>query len=132
MHITGTVTVYGIPNCDQVKKARSWLTGHGVDVQFHDFKKAGVTAELIRSWLTRLDCSTILNRRGTTWRALPADEQALVVDDASAIACMIKSPSTIKRPILVIRNPDNHQITGILAGFSESSYQQLLDQHQRA
>ncbi len=118
------VTLYGIPNCDQVKKARSWLSAHAVEFQFHDFKKAGVTAELICSWLTHLESSSLINRKGTTWRNLPVLEQALVVDDDSAIQCMVKSPSVIKRPVLVVQNPTQ---TEIIAGFSEENYRRMFN-----
>ena len=117
------VTLYGIPNCDQVKKARNWLSEHDVTVHFHDFKKAGVTAELICTWLSRLDRNSLLNRKGTTWRKLPEQEQQQVIDDASAIECMIKYPSLIKRPVLVVQNGGK---TEILAGFSEENYQRIF------
>lgn len=118
------VTLYGIPNCDQVKKARSWLSAHAVEFDFHDFKKAGVTAELICSWLAHLESSSLINRKGTTWRNLPVLEQALVVDDDSAIQCMVKSPSVIKRPVLVVQNPTQ---TEIIAGFSEENYRRMFN-----
>lgn len=118
------VTLYGIPNCDQIKKARSWLSAHAVEFDFHDFKKAGVTAELICSWLAHLEYSSLINRKGTTWRNLPVLEQALVVDDDSAIQCMVKSPSVIKRPVLVVQNPTQ---TEIIAGFSEENYRRMFN-----
>ena len=117
------VTLYGIPNCDQVKKARVWLSEHHIDVHFHDFKKAGVTPELISSWLPHISTSTLINRKGTTWRKLPEHEQTLIVDDQSAIGCMVSHPSVIKRPVLVMQN--NKQ-TDIVAGFSDENYQRLF------
>jgi len=119
------VTLYGIPNCDQVKKARDWLAGHQIEVQFHDFKKAGVTPELIQSWLVQISSSSLINRKGTTWRTLPQAEQAAVVDDSSAIDCMVAHPSVIKRPVLVVQ-ADADAATTISAGFSEENYQRLF------
>ena len=81
-----TMTVYGIPNCDTVKKARAWLSTQGVDYQFHDFKKQGVPAERLPQWIAALGWEKLLNRQGTTWRKLDAAVQAGVQDAASAVA----------------------------------------------
>lgn len=118
------VTLYGIPNCDQVKKARAWLSGHQIDAHFHDFKKAGITSELIQIWLKQINWPVLINRKGTTWRNLSAQEQALVQDDQSAIHCMVHHPSIIKRPVLVFKN---NQHTEIFVGFSEENYQRLVN-----
>lgn len=117
------VTLYGIPNCDQVKKARSWLSEQAIEFHFHDFKKSGVTAEMVQLWLVHLERSSLINRKGTTWRNLPETEQALVVDDDSAIHCMVKSPSVIKRPVLVLQNGKQTEIS---AGFSEENYRRMF------
>ena len=117
------VTLYGIPNCDQVKKARTWLSEHQIDVHFHDFKKAGISAELIQPWLKQTDWQILINRKGTTWRNLPEQEQTRVQDAQSAIACMEQHPSVIKRPVLVVQHK---QRTEILVGFSEENYQRLV------
>jgi arsenate reductase len=93
------ISLYGIPNCDTVKKARSWLDTHGLAYQFHDFKKAGVPAQL-DAWATQLGWDTVLNRKGTTWRKLDAAQQAAVHDTASACALMRAHPSAIKRPVV--------------------------------
>lgn len=98
------ITVYGIPNCDTVKKARAWLAGQGLEVVFHDFKKQGVPAELLPAWLQAFGRDRLVNRAGTTWRRLDDATQAGVVDDASATALMLAEPSVIKRP--VVRWPD--------------------------
>jgi arsenate reductase (glutaredoxin) len=91
--------LYGIPNCDTVKKARVWLDGHGVAYQFHDYKKQGVDPAKLRGWCNDMGWNVILNRAGTTFRALPeADKQ--VLDAGKAIALMVAQPSMIKRPIL--------------------------------
>ncbi|PUE32452.1 arsenate reductase [Limnohabitans sp. Jir61] len=96
-----TITVYGIPNCDSVKKARVWLTDHGVDYVFHDFKKQGVPPEAVDLWLKHVSWDVLVNRKGTTWRKLDAALQASVVDNASARALMLEHASVVKRPVLV-------------------------------
>ena len=118
-----TIALYGIPNCDQVKKARAWLHQHHVAVDFIDFKKIQVTPTLINGWLEQLDWQHLLNRRGTTWRALPEAEKLAVTDAASAIQCMVASPSIIKRPVLVTQTQQHREI---LVGFSEENYQRLF------
>ena len=95
------VTVYGIPNCDTVKKARTWLTDHGVAYVFHDFKKQGVPAELLPGWLTAVDWQTLVNRKGTTWRKLDDTTRDAVNGAESAITLMLAQPSVIKRPVVV-------------------------------
>ena len=95
------ITVYGIPNCDSVKKARVWLTDHGVDYVFHDFKKQGVPPEAVDVWLQHVNWDVLVNRKGTTWRKLDLTLQASVVDKASARALMLKHASVVKRPVVV-------------------------------
>lgn len=95
------ITLYGIPNCDTVKKARTWLADRGVDYTFHDFKKQGVPADLLPGWLATVGWQALVNRKGTTWRKLDAAAQAAVVDDATATALMLAQPSVIKRPVMV-------------------------------
>lgn len=94
------VTLYGIPNCDTVKKARTWLTGHGMPHQFHDFKKQGVPVAELDHWLTALGWEKLVNRQGTTWRKLDAAVQASVTDAASARPLLLAQPSLIKRPVV--------------------------------
>lgn len=94
------ITVYGIPNCDTVKKARAWLAEQGLAVAFHDFKKQGVPAELLPAWLAAFGRDKLVNRAGTTWRKLDEAAKAAVVDDASAAALMGAEPSVIKRPVV--------------------------------
>lgn len=98
---TSEVTVYGIPNCDTVKKARTWLAEQAVEVTFHDFKKQGVPAELLPVWIAAAGWETLVNRKGTTWRKLDDATRLAVVDDASATAVMLANPSVIKRPVVV-------------------------------
>ena len=98
---TSAVTVYGIPNCDTVKKARVWLAEQAVPYIFHDFKKQGVPADLLPKWLAAVGWETLVNRKGTTWRKLDEATRLAVVDAASATALMLTNPSVIKRPVVV-------------------------------
>ena len=95
-----TIHLYGIPNCDTVKKARDWLTAHGLDYTFHDFKKQGVPMDLLPDWLAAVGRDTLINRKGPTWRNLGPAVHATVVDDASAISVMVANSSVIKRPVV--------------------------------
>ena len=95
-----TPTLYGIPNCDSVKKARAWLTEQGIAYQFHDFKKQGVPEAELAQWLAQCGWETVLNRKGTTWRQLAPEVQARVVDAASARQLMLTQASVIKRPVI--------------------------------
>lgn len=94
------VTLYGIPNCDTVKRARAWLVAHGVEHSFHDFKKQGVPEARLDAWLAGPGWEVVLNRRGTTWRKLDPARQAAVTDATSARALMLAEPSVIKRPVV--------------------------------
>jgi Spx/MgsR family transcriptional regulator len=91
--------LYGIANCDTVRKARAWLDGHGISHEFHDYKKAGIDERRLRAWAAELGWERLLNRSGTTFRKLPdADKAGL--DEEKAIALMLASPSMIRRPVL--------------------------------
>lgn len=94
------VTLFGIPNCDTVKKARAWLTDHGVAHTFHDFKKQGVPEAELDRWLAAVGWEKVVNRQGTTWRKLDAAVQASVVDAASARPVLLAQPSLVKRPVV--------------------------------
>jgi arsenate reductase len=96
------ITLYGIPNCDQVKKARQWLEVQHLPYQFHDFKKAGLSQKLIETWFRRRRWDELLNRKGTTWRKLAIDQQP--ADQIAAVALMLAQPSVIKRPVLELPN----------------------------
>ncbi|TFV92895.1 ArsC family reductase [Oxalobacteraceae bacterium OM1] len=117
--MTMAVTLYGIPNCDTVKKARTWLAEHGVEHQFHDFKKAGITPDMIAAWLQQVGWETLVNRKGTTWRGLDDARKAQIGDAASATALMLETPSVIKRPVLVTANTTQ-------VGFTPDLYQQIF------
>ncbi|MDN3920256.1 ArsC family reductase [Roseateles violae] len=94
------ITVYGIPNCDTVKRARGWFAEQGLDYRFHDYKKDGVPAERLQRWMAELGWEKVLNRAGTTWRRLDDATKAQVVDAASAAALMQAQASVIKRPLV--------------------------------
>jgi arsenate reductase len=112
-------TLYGIPNCDTVKKARDWLAANGQDVAFHDFKKQGLERATVAAWLEQLEWEVLVNRKGTTWRKLSDERRAAVVDKASALELMLESPSVIKRPVLASAGALN-------VGFSDARYGQLF------
>lgn len=112
------ITLYGIPNCDTMKKARNWLKDHGVDYQFHDYKKLGVPEQALKQWVSQLGWETLINKRGTTWRKLDADVKNNI-DEKSAIQIMLDNASVIKRPLLDI----DGQYT---VGFSADEYTSLF------
>jgi arsenate reductase len=94
------IVLYGIPNCDTVKKARAWLADAGAAYRFHDFKKDGVPAQRVDAWIEQLGWEAVLNRKGTTWRKLDATVQQGVTDALTAKALMQAQPSVIKRPVV--------------------------------
>ncbi|MDV3457593.1 ArsC family reductase [Sphingomonas sp. HF-S4] len=113
-----TVTMYGIKNCDTIKKARSWLDEHGIAYDFHDYKAVGIDAARLARWIAAEGWETVLNRAGTTFRKLPdADKAGLDADKAAAL--MLAQPSMIKRPVL------DHP-GGILIGFKPDLYARAL------
>ena len=93
------ITLYGIPNCDTVKRARTWLDTHGVDYRFHDYKKEGAPASLIERWVDALGWEALFNRRGMTFRGL-SDADKTDIDRAKAVRLMEANPSLIKRPVV--------------------------------
>ena len=99
-HMQAAVTLYGIPNCDQVKRARLWLATHQVDYTFHDFKKQGLSAALARRWLDAAGVERVINRKGTTWRGLDDARKALGDKASGAITLITEQPSLVKRPVL--------------------------------
>jgi arsenate reductase len=113
-----SVTLYGIPNCDTVKKARNWLDGQGIAYTFHDYKKQGADAAKLDKWVAEAGWEKVLNRAGTTFRKLPEADKA-DLDAARAVKLMIAQPSCIKRP--VVEHPG-----GLLVGFKETEWQAAL------
>jgi arsenate reductase len=94
------ITVYGIPNCDTVKKARAWLVQHGAAHRFHDFRKEGLPEQHLDRWISELGWEKLVNRNGTTWRKLDPAVQAGVKDAASAKKVMLENVSVIRRPVV--------------------------------
>lgn len=112
--------LYGIPNCNTVKKARTWLDGHGVSYTFHDFKKQGIDAATLASWLSQTPWEKLVNRAGMTWRGLSEETKSSIIDNASAIKLMVEKTSVIKRPVLM----KDDKI--VCLGFDETTYRKLL------
>ena len=113
------ITLYGIPNCDTVKKARTWLEQAGLSYQFHDFKKAGLDKTTVSAWLKEVPWEILVNKKGTTWRNLPDATKASVIDATSATALMLENTSVIKRPVLCTNNQ-------VLVGFDADLYKKIL------
>ena len=111
--------LYGIRNCDTVKKARAWLADQGIEMTFHDFKSEGVTMDQLDRWVKAVSWETLLNRKGTTWRGLPDEVKDGVTDAASAKRVMLENPSVIKRPVLELDDKVN-------VGFSPEKYNELF------
>ncbi len=112
--------LYGVPNCDTVKRARAWLNERGVEHRFHDFRKDGLDAAQLARWSSSAGWETLLNRRGTTWRKLSEAERASVHDEATALALMQAHPTLVKRP--VVEWPGG----ALTVGFSEATYLPLV------
>jgi len=118
------ITLYGIPNCDTVKKARAWLTEHDLDYQFHDFKKLEVPPDRLKLWMAAVGWETLLNRKGTMWRKQSPEVQARVVDANSAAELMLMQSSVIKRPVVEwTANPSKVDIT---VGFKPDAWAKRL------
>lgn len=111
-------TLFGIKNCDTIKKARNWLTENSIEHQFHDYRVDGLEQIQLERWCNELGWEQVLNRRGTTWRKLP-DEIKNTIDKNSAITLMLEQPSMIKRPLL-------ESGTQRLLGFKAAEYQQFF------
>ncbi len=110
--------LYGIPNCDTVKKARKWLDARGVAYAFHDYKKAGVDEAALADWVAEAGWQALLNTRGTTYRAL-SDADKADIDAAKAVRLMVANPSLIKRPVVAGQEENGG---GLLIGFAEADY----------
>jgi len=113
-----SMTLYGIPNCDTVKKARSWLEGRGIDYAFHDYKKAGADPAKLADWSAAKGWEALLNQRGTTFRKLDEADRA-DLDQAKAIRLMEAHPSLIRRPVV------EHE-RGLLVGFDAAEWEKAL------
>ena len=113
------IIVYGIPNCDIIKKTLGWFKKNNIHVEFHDYKNSGIAKEKLTDWIKKAGLELILNKRSTTWRELPVIEQEKITDDTAAIKLMMKNTSIIKRP--VIESGDK-----ILVGYDEAAFKKLF------
>jgi len=111
------ITLYGIPNCDSVKKARKWLETRGIDYRFHDFRREGLDQKTVATWLKKLGADTLINRRGTTFRQLDDSEKS-ALDGKTAAEVLERHPTLIKRP--VFESADT-----LACGFSAETYERL-------
>ena len=111
--------VYGIPNCNTVKKAIDWLKGTEHEFEFHDYKKKGITPEKLKQWTKEVGWEKLVNKKGTTWRSLSEDQQEKITNEEAAIELMIEKPSVIKRPVI----EDGKKL---LVGFDEEDYAKRL------
>ncbi len=115
------ITLYGIKNCDTVKRARQWLDDHGIEYQFHDFRTDGVDRAALQGWIAELGWENLVNRRSTSWKALdPAARAAM--DAESAMTAILEQPTLIKRPLL---DTGHERFTG----FSSADYQKIFNRH---
>ena len=112
------ITLYGIPNCDTIKKARKWLEANNVEYQFHDYRKNGLEVKHLKKWVKELGWEALLNRRGTTWRKIPEAARENV-NEKSALTLMLEHPAMIKRPLL-----DTGKTR--VVGFKENEYIELF------
>ena len=115
------ITLYGIKNCDTVKKARKWLDAQGIDFRFHDFREDGLERDAVAGWIAELGWETLLNKRSTSWKAL--DESARQAMDANAaLEAILNQPTLIKRPLL---DTGKERFTG----FSAAAYDKIFNAH---
>ena len=116
--MTAPITIYGIKNCDTMKKARAWLDGEGIAYAFHDYKAAGIDRGRLAGWAAQVGWEALLNRAGTTFRKLPETDKANLTE-ARAVALMLAQPSMIKRPVLEAGKR-------LVVGFRPAEYQQVF------
>ncbi|MFV0575571.1 MAG: ArsC family reductase [Vibrio sp.] len=112
------ITMYGIPNCDTIKKAKKWLEAENIAFEFHDYRKNGISAELVAQFCKQFGWETVLNKRGTTYRQL-TDDQKASLNEETAIPLLVEHPAMIKRPILVTNDKS-------LIGFKAAEYAELF------
>ncbi|MEM9310501.1 MAG: ArsC family reductase [Pseudomonadota bacterium] len=114
-----TLQLYGIPNCDTVKKSRKWLDANGLAYSFHDYKKEGAEAAKLAAWIDAKGLATVLNTRGTTFRKLSDTQKAQAEDRHAAVTLLVQQPSMIKRPVV-------EHAGGVLVGFKEDEWSAAL------
>ncbi|MBC7889977.1 MAG: Spx/MgsR family RNA polymerase-binding regulatory protein [Ferruginibacter sp.] len=110
-----TITVYGIPNCDTIRKTLDWYKKKNIRVDFYDYKKYGINKEKLVQWCKNVGWEILLNKKSTTWRSLPLEEQQLVINEKMAIQLMMEYPSIIKRPVIEMNNK-------LMVGFNEKYF----------
>lgn len=110
-----SMKVYGIPNCNTVKKATEWLRNNENTFEFHDYKKKGITVDKLKEWSKEVGWEKLVNKKGTTWRTLPAEEQQKITNEKTAIELMVTKPSVIKRPVIETGEK-------LVVGFDEEEY----------
>ena len=115
------ITLYGIKNCDKVKKARNWLDTHGIEYQFHDFRADGLDRAVLQGWISELGWQNLVNRRSTSWKALDASTRETMNED-SALDAILAQPTLIKRPLLDTGRERYN-------GFSVNEYQEIFNRH---
>lgn len=113
-----SLTVYGIRNCDTIKKTLEWLSEKNIDFTFHDYKKQGITEERLKLWIDKVGWEALVNKRGTTWRKLPEDIKE-VIDSNTALLIMQSNPSIIKRPVITYQDM-------MTVGFCKNSIEEML------
>ena len=111
--------IYGISNCDTVKKAKNWLDSHNLDYQFHDFRKDGINKDIINGWLNTVAWDKILNKRSTSWRNLDASTQQ-AINSTNVVDLLVQNPTLIKRPVLNVNDI-------ITVGFNSDTYQGIFN-----
>ena len=114
------ITLYGIPNCNTIKKAREWLANHNIEYHFHDYKKEGITAEKLKNWIAKFGVDTIVNKKGTTWKKLVSSIPNQNLTITTAVKLMKENPSLIKRPVLETE-------TESMVGFIEGDYESFFN-----
>lgn len=110
-----TITVYGIPNCDTIKKTLDWYKKKNIQIEFHDYKKSGINKAKLEEWCKEVGWELLLNKKSTTWRSLSLEDQQKVTSEKMAIKLMVEYPSIIKRPVVEMNNK-------IIVGFNETYF----------
>ena len=121
------IRLFGNPNCDTVKKARTWLEQQAIPFEFHNFTKDGLTQAQVEVWLQKIELDTVINRKGTTWRALSDEQKSRANERADAIALILENPSLVKRPVLQINGSEAlHPVLHVGVGFNDQQYQTIF------
>jgi arsenate reductase len=128
MRMKNSITLFGIPNCDTVKKARTWLEQESIPFTFHNFKKDGLKQAQVEVWLQKIDLESLINRKGTSWRALTEAQKLQADEREKAIALVLANPSLIKRPVLQIDQDTSgsNKLAHVGVGFNDQQYQTIF------